>query len=404
MTERPVRVLFVEQSPGLGGSTVALGRLLRHLPPRYAPVVSVQHDIQETHLRSLGIEGLDVVRAPVIGAFPTESPERRPLLLRALGAFAALRYQRARHGPAAAALREVIRGREIGLVHLNNTLSSNLGGWWAARREGVPCVVKQRGYEWKSLSLRFAARSVRAFMADSEHVAADLVASGIPRRKIVVTYAPIDVEDIDARSGPDARAAARREFGIPGGAPAFGILGCLQRWKGQSVFLDAAAAVMREVPDAVALVIGGGDEHFEPGYGAELRAQAERLGIADRVRFTGHRSDVPRVLSALDACVHASLEAEPFGMVVGEAMAARLPVVASSAGGPAEQVVEGETGFLVAPQDADAIAARLVRLLRDPALRAAMGGRGRERVAERFSAAAHARATAAVYDDVLSRR
>lgn len=394
------RVLFVEQSPGLGGSTIALGRLLQHLDPRYSPVVSVQHDVQEAHLRSLGIPGLEVVRAPVIGGFPTLTPTRRSLLRRAFGALEAIRFQRARHGPAAKVLRRTIREHRIGLVHLNNTLSSNLGGWWAARREGVPCVVKQRGYEWHSMTLRLAARSVRAFMADSEHIAQDLVAAGIPRSRIRVTYAPIDVERFD---GSVDRAAARRSLGVPEGAQAIGILGCLQRWKGQSQFLDAAAVVVREVPGAFALVIGGGSEHFEPEYGPELRAQAARLGIADRVLFTGHRSDVPTVLAALDVCVHASLEAEPFGMVVGEAMAAGLPVVASSAGGPAEQVEDGVTGFLAPPGDTAALTARLLTLLRNPALRASMGERGRARVLARFSAATHARATESVYGDVLSR-
>jgi glycosyltransferase involved in cell wall biosynthesis len=158
------------------------------------------------------------------------------------------------------------------------------------------------------------------------------------------------------------------------------------------------------VPGAHAVVVGGGDEHFVPGFGAELRAKAASLGIADRTTFTGHRSDIARVLSALDVCVHASLDAEPFGMVVSEAMAGRRPVIASSAGGPAEQIEDGRSGFLVAPGDAAGIAERLVRLLRDPALRASMAEAGRRTVEERFTSERHAATTADIYERAISGR
>lgn len=396
------RILVLEQAPGLGGSTVALGRLLLRLDrSRFEPVVAVQHDVQRQHLRNIGLTDVEIVDAPLVGSFPTTNPARRGIARRVLGAVPGFVRLAKRHGPAAEMVRRLIRERQIRLVHLNNALSANLGGFWAAWRAGVPCVVKQRGYEWDSPDVRWAARRVERFLADSEDVARDLARLGIPSAKIVVNYAPIDLEPFDV---PVDREAVRDELGIPRGALAFGILGCLQPWKGQSVFLDAAASAIRQSPDAHAVVVGGGDEHFMPGFGAELRAKAQTLGIAARTTFTGHRSDVARVLAALDVCVHASLDSEPFGMVVSEAMAARRPVVASSAGGPAEQVAEGRSGFLVPPGDAAAIADRLMRLLGDPALRRAMGEAGREIVAARFTSQRHAEATAGVYERAIAGR
>lgn len=396
------RILVLEQAPGLGGSTVALGRLLRRLDrSRFEPVVAVQHDVQRQHLRAIGLTDIEILDAPLVGSFPTTNPARRGIARRILGVVPGLVRLAKRHGPAAELARRIIRERNIRLVHLNNALSANLGGFWAAWRTGVPCVVKQRGYEWDSPDVRWAARRVAAFLADSEDVARDLARLEIPPERIVVNYAPIDLEPFDA---PVDRDAVRAELGIPRGALAFGILGCLQPWKGQSVFLDAAARVLPHSLSAHAVVVGGGDEHFMPGFGAKLRAKAASLGIAARTTFTGHRSDVARVLAALDVCVHASTDAEPFGMVVSEAMAARLPVIASSAGGPAEQVDEGRSGFLVPPRDAAGIADRLLRLLGDPAMRCSMGEAGRAIVAARFSSERHAEMTVAVYDRAIAGR
>jgi glycosyltransferase involved in cell wall biosynthesis len=394
------RILVVEQAPGLGGSTIALGRLLAALPTdRYEFVVAVQHEVQRRHLEGLGIPGLEIVVVPLVGAHPTEMPVRRSLVARLLGVPAGVARLVRRHGPAARALSQLVRERKIALVHLNNSVSANLAGFWAGWRRGVPCVVKQRGYEWNSADIRWVARRIGRYLADSGSIRDDLRQLGIAEDRIVVNYAPIDPRPFET---PFDRDAVRSALGIAPGAVAFGIVGCLQRWKGQEVFLDAAARVLAERQDAVALVVGGGDDLFEPEYGPALRARAERLGITDRVRFTGHRKDIPDIVRALDVCVHASLEPEPFGMVVSEAMVARRPVIATRTGGPEEQVEDGVTGFLTAPGDAAALAVRLLRLTADPALRERMGEQGRLRVLARFTAAEHARVTAEVYDAILA--
>jgi glycosyltransferase involved in cell wall biosynthesis len=148
------------------------------------------------------------------------------------------------------------------------------------------------------------------------------------------------------------------------------------------------AEVEREVPDARLVIVGEDDPRaaWEHGttFSALLKDQAERLGIADRVVFTGFRTDIPRLMSALDVFCHPSWE-EPFGMVFLEAMARRKPVVAWASGGAPEVIVHGETGLLVERASVSGLADALVRLLKDPELRRRFGDAGRQRVERLFT-------------------
>jgi len=178
-----------------------------------------------------------------------------------------------------------------------------------------------------------------------------------------------------------ARDAVRDRYAMR--TPTFGFVGRLVKEKGVDVFLDALAAV----PGAHGLIVGDGPER------AELTARAGRLGIAERVRFTGARSpeEATNVIGALDALVLPSRTmpnwSEQFGRVLVEAMAAGTPLVASASGAIPE--VLGHAGILVAEGRADDLARALVRL-QDPAVAAELSARGRARAAERYSSRAAA--------------
>lgn len=145
-----------------------------------------------------------------------------------------------------------------------------------------------------------------------------------------------------------------------------GIAGRLVTGKGHDLFLQAAAQLARAAESTPLrfLVIGDGPQR------AALQAQAETLGIADRVLFTGFRSDLPQVMAALDIFVLASPEPEVMPLVLMEAMAAARAVVAARVGGVPEIVEDGANGLLVPPGDADALAQALRRLTCDSPLRA----------------------------------
>src|SRR5207248_1164577 len=132
-------------------------------------------------------------------------------------------------------------------------------------------------------------------------------------------------------------------------------------------------------------VLVGRDLEQDGAYERELRDEAERLGVVDRVVFAGYRDDVPALLAGCDVfCLPSEMEGLP--LVVLEAMAQGKPVVATAVGGTPELVVHGETGLLVQPGDVEALAAALAQLLADPEQARRMGEAGRERVQREFGA------------------
>ncbi|MGY2046816.1 glycosyltransferase [Methylobacterium sp. JK268] len=152
-------------------------------------------------------------------------------------------------------------------------------------------------------------------------------------------------------------AALRRALDLPEG-PLVGVFSRLTAWKGQHVVLQALAAL----PGVSCLVVGGalfGERDYEEA----LARQAASPALAGRVRFLGHRDDVPRLMRAVDVVVHSSIVPEAFGRTLVEAMLAGVPVVATRTGAAVEVLDQGRSGTLVPPDDADALAAAVARVL-----------------------------------------
>ncbi|HVE84707.1 MAG TPA: glycosyltransferase family 4 protein [Myxococcales bacterium] len=184
-----------------------------------------------------------------------------------------------------------------------------------------------------------------------------------------------------------SRDAVRSELGAPPGAVVVLMASRLERWKGHSLLLDALGA-LRADPSWRCWITGGPQRPHERAYLDELRARALRLGIAERVRFLGHRADMPGLMAAADIHCQPNLGPEPFGIAFVEAMHAGLPVVATALGG-APEVVPETAGLLVAPR-ADEVAAALSRLLGSPELRASLGQAGQAHARDFFSPARRA--------------
>lgn len=195
--------------------------------------------------------------------------------------------------------------------------------------------------------------------------------------------------DMTPFAAPD-RAEARARLGLADGERGVGIVGRLQPWKGQHRLLEAAPAILSADPNARIIVIGGTPGGFSAGYPAALEAQADRLGIAAQVRFLEQRRDVATLLPGLDVFVNAS-DAEPFGLVTVEAMAAGLPVVGTGAGGTPEILADGRTGLLVPADDVAALAHAVIRLLTDGPFADSIAAAARVEAFERFSMARYVR-------------
>lgn len=203
-----------------------------------------------------------------------------------------------------------------------------------------------------------------------------------PRLRGAVLYPGTPIELV---SNAEA-SSARFELGALPGDVLFSIFGRLQAWKGQDVFLAAAAQVVKGIPNARFAVVGGSVFGIEPQFDRELRAKADALGLSGRIVFTGQRADVARLMAASDVVCHATRVAEPFGMVIIEAMAQGRPVIATRGGGPGEIVVDGETGILVEPNNPGELGAAMLRLGKNSTLRAALGAAACRRAGEHFSA------------------
>jgi glycosyltransferase involved in cell wall biosynthesis len=197
-------------------------------------------------------------------------------------------------------------------------------------------------------------------------------------------------------SSPEKSTAIRNELGIPADAPLIVCLARLEREKDVGT-LVSAMAVVAAVNSAARCVIAG-DGSQRPG----LAEQITRLGLEKIVHLAGFRADAMSLVGAADLLALPSL-AEPFGLVLLEAMALAKPVVATRVGGPAQIVDEPRTGLLVPPGDPRALAAAILDVLADPVAARNMGDQGRRRYEQLFSARRMAQDTLAVYDKVLAK-
>lgn len=189
----------------------------------------------------------------------------------------------------------------------------------------------------------------------------------------------------------------RSELGLQEGVPIIGtVCRLVEPKKGLRFLLEAVVQLEKEVdgPSCQILIVGDG-----PAEG-HLRVMAQQLGIASRVIFAGVRRDIPQLLPLLDAFVLPSLY-EGFGIAILEAMAAGRPVVATTVGGIPEFVTNGETGILVAPSDAAALARAIQRVLSNPEEARQMGLRGQRHVQEHFEIATVVRRHEEVYEACL---
>jgi glycosyltransferase involved in cell wall biosynthesis len=276
-------------------------------------------------------------------------------------------------------------------AHLNWPLACTYG-LMAAALARVPAVVATQQLfvdgqsRWTTLLHKVVSAWVDRYIAVSGAVARGLGDVCIfPGRKIEVIRNAVTLARYDHPSGPPPAAVP-----LAAGRPVVLSVARLHRQKGLS-YLVAAATL---VPDAIFLVAGHGTED------GRLRAQARAVGVADRFLFLGHRDDVPELLGACDVFVLPSLY-EGLPVAVLEAMAAGKPVVATAIRGTDEAVVDGETGLLVPPGDASALARAVRTLLSDRVYASRLAAAGRRRARERFSAESMVERVSGLYEGVL---
>ena len=367
------KVLIIHGVTEIGGAERELLRILDDLPSlEYHPVVACPAEgpfVQELDCRK--IEHHTVV-------FP---PWRKFL------AYAQRAYS-------VRQLRKVIREAQPTLLHVNDI-------WWvpqtlrAAVDTGLPLVAHVRQEIEPPKVRHYDLDKANLLLAVSRRIQDALVTGGVSVERVKTLYSGLELRRLAAESTP---LAVRARFGIPADAPLLGTVGSLFPRKGYEVMLKALPSILSSFPAAHYLVIGTGEADHE----RKLRARVAALGLEGRVHFAGFQEAVYGVLAALAVYVHPALM-EGFGIAVLEAMAMERAVVATVTGGLPEIVQNGETGLLVPPGDAGALAEAVVALLSDPARAAAMGKAGRARVGALFSHGSMIQQLKAAYELALRR-
>ena len=256
-----------------------------------------------------------------------------------------------------------------------------------------PRLVASRRVEFhigrRALS-RWKYSKVDCFIANCTAVRDRLVEDGIAAGRTTIVNEGVDV----ARIAELPASQVRKEFDIPAQAPIICNVAALVPHKGQSHLVDAAAIVVRTVPDARFLIVGDGDLR------QQLSQQIRENNLQDRVLLTGFRTDALELTKGCDLFVMSSVS-EGMCTALVDAMAASKPAVATVAGGIPEVMVDGQTGFLVPPGDHQALADKLLALLTDRELRLRMGEAALHRARDRFGVDRMVDATARAYERVV---
>lgn len=349
----PLRVVFVTTALNVGGEETLSANIIRRMDRhRFAPELVC--------LKQLGVLGEQLV---------LEVP-----------AFSGLLKNKFDVG-VLGRLTQLFRERHIDAVITVGTGGDKMfWGRLAAWRAGVPVIVSalhSTGLPNRvEFSNRLLAPLTDAFIAVAEAHGRFLASDeGCASRKIRVVPNGVDTSRFNDRP---ANPSLRAELGLPDGAPTVGIVAVLRPEKNHELFLRAAAIVHREVPHAHFLVVGDGPLR------GEIETQIRALGLAGVVHMLGMRRDIPELLNLIDVVALTSkMEANPVSVL--EALSSGTPVVSTRVGSLPENVIDGETGFLVPPGDEATLAARWTTLLTNSETRAYLGRQARERVVHHAS-------------------
>jgi len=288
----------------------------------------------------------------------------------------------------------LVTERRVNLIHAHE-FAMNAYGTLVSVLTNTPLVATVHGKNYyaerwrRRLAYRWVAKRavVVAVSNDLKHFLRNHV--GLADNEVVTLH-----NGIDSKAFPEsdrAGATVRRELGL-GDRSVIGTIGNLYPVKGHRYFLEAAALVTKTIPNAAFVIAGRGDLL------SDLQHTAQMLGIDRQVLFLGHRQDIAALLQAMDVFVLPSLS-EGLPLALLEAMSARKPVVGTAVGGVPEVIVDGETGLIVPPKDAPALAHKIVFLLTHPDEAMRLGRLARLRVEEQFSVSSMVRG----YEDLYAR-
>lgn len=368
MTE-PSRILFLDHTAALGGAEIALLRLIGAVnKSQFCPVVLLFEDgplAEKLHAQKIETHILEL------------DPRVAKTERHSVGVGSAAKVgQIAATVKFVGRLRAAIRKLNVRIIHTNSLKADILGSLacFGMRKKLIWHVHDRISADYMPAS---AAKLVRTLARHCPHyVIANSVATAETLRlgaqpPHLVIYPGVDADMFTPQ--------------VPvKGDPVVGLVGRISPTKGQDIFVRAAEVVLRQFPRARFRIVGAAlfaEKEFEQ----KFREHVAGLPCADHIEFTGFRADVAAQIAKMTLLVHASPVPEPFGQVVVEAMAAGKPVIATRAGGVPEIVSDPETGLLIPPGDADAMAQAIIGILQNLPAAQQMGLRGQQRARDLFT-------------------
>ncbi len=232
----------------------------------------------------------------------------------------------------------------------------------------------------RRLIVGLANRFASLVIANSHASAASFFAAGGDRDRVKVVYNGFQLQRYQHHG--ETAAQMRQTLGL-GDRFVVGHFSRLSPWKGQQILIDA----LQHCPENVVALLVGDALFGEDAFAKQLHQQVEQLGLSDRVRFLGFRSDVPQLMTACNLVAHTSTAPEPFGRVIVESMLCGTPVVAAAAGGVMELIEPGKTGWLAPPGDSLKLAEIIQQCHSQPELAAAIADNAQQTAIQRFNLA-----------------
>ena len=372
---RKINVLFLVHHAELGGGEISLLETVKHLnKKRFSLIVTLGgKGPLKKRLDKAGIESI-VVDVPEYFQKLKRDPKRKNSIVsfvKSVLAFKKLTKE----------IEKIIKQRNIDLVFAN-TIKSAMYGIPAAHKCRVKSVWMLHDFLtedfYKPLMLKgICMKTKHADLVLCNSKAVKKVYLALAGKsfseKTIVVYNGIDLK----RFNPDVSGAAiEKEFGFTG-EKVISLIGRLEPWKGQKVFIKAAQIALSKRKDLKFLIVGGalfGREKFEQ----KCIALIKRFGLEKKVLMLGFRDDIPEIIAASDVIAHTSTKPEPFGRDVIEAMACGKTVIATNIGGPREIISKG-SGVLIPANNPELLAKKIIQLLNDPVKMKEIGAKALER-------------------------
>jgi glycosyltransferase involved in cell wall biosynthesis len=295
--------------------------------------------------------------------------------------------------------KKVLQENSVDLLHLNNSILRNNSWMVAAYMAKVPCITHERGINdhYSTLS-KFLSKSLKLIISISNSVTKSLTSNGIESDKIFTIHNGIDPDDVRLKVTEND---ILQQLNIASDSNVVGVIGNIKEWKGQEVAVRAMREVIDVYPQTVCLLIGDTSEN-DLDYKIRLKSIIKELGLESNIIFTGHVKNVPDYLNVLDIMLHTSIDPEPFGRVLIEAMSLSKPLIASNDGAIPEIVEHGKSGLTFTPGDHKHLAESIISLLEDKQYAKQIGKAGFERLMDNFHISVNVQKIQSLYDGILA--